>query len=66
MDLKNGEVMLLEDEVQRLRKTLVAKEEEHQREIKRRGKEVEDEVKGLKDEIKELKASLQERSTVIK
>jgi peptidoglycan hydrolase CwlO-like protein len=66
MDFKNGELMLLEDEVQRLRKALVGKEEEYKKQMKRREKEVEEEVKGLKNEIKELKNSLQERNTVIK
>lgn len=50
--------MLLEDEVQRLRKALVGKEEEYQKNMRRKEKEMEDEVKGLKDEVKGLKASL--------
>jgi hypothetical protein len=36
LEMKNGEVMLLEDEVLRLRKTLVAKEEEHEKLIEKK------------------------------
>jgi len=36
MQLKNGEVMLLEDEVMRLRKALLAREEESARRMSKR------------------------------
>jgi peptidoglycan hydrolase CwlO-like protein len=66
LDLKTSELMLLEDEVMRLKRDLGSKEQEYLKASIKKEKECQAEVARLSEELQQLRTDLQERNAEIR